>query len=374
MKERIIIRDIAERDFSLLPEFLYQTFLHSSEEAPPPREIIYEAKQLVYHEDFGGRDDFGVVAEIDGTVVGIAWSRLIKAYGYVDDDTPEFAVAILPEFRGLGLGTKLLERLFEVLRLHGYLRVSLSVDVVNPALRLYERLGFKLVREGDDDDYVMVKEFPPEKMDDFFADRIEVYDEHMLVDMEMGEFYDDIPAWIGFEGPAPKLLDLGCGTGLALRGLYERHPAMRFTGIDLSRAMLDKLREKYPEKDLELICASFFDVEFDEGYDVVLSLYALHHFDEDTKRGFYRRIHEALAPGGVFLLGDYIVRTAGMQDRYMDENARLREEHGLADDEFYHIDIPLTTECEIRLMREAGFSSTQVLFQTDNTSVILAQV
>jgi len=75
MQEEIIIRDIAEQDYPLLSEFLYQTFLFSPEVEPPSREILSEAKQSVYFEDFGGRHDFGVVAELGERVVGVAWSR-----------------------------------------------------------------------------------------------------------------------------------------------------------------------------------------------------------------------------------------------------------------------------------------------------------
>jgi len=373
MNEEISIRDIAEQDYPLLSEFLYQTFLFSPEVEPPPREILSEAKQSIYFEDFGGRHDFGVVAELGGRVVGVAWSRLMAAYGYVDDETPELAIALLPECRGRGVGTALLERLFEILSCR-YHSVSLSVERGNPAKRLYERLGFKLVREDETGDYVMIKRFPTESMTDFFAARIGIYDDYMLSNAALGKFYQDIPDWIAFPGSQLKLLDLGCGTGLELEALFEKYPDLHFTGIDLTPEMLDELRTKYPDKPLDLTCASFFDADLGEGYDVVLSIYSLHHFAEDQKLGLYQKIHAALKPGGIFLLGDYTVPTLEAQAHLMAESTRIREEQGLADNEFYHIDTPLTTETEIHLMKAAGFTQVEVLYQVDNASVIRASV
>jgi ribosomal protein S18 acetylase RimI-like enzyme len=80
--------------------------------------------------------------------IGAAWLRLLtdesRGYGYIDDRTPELSIAITPEHRGKGVGTRLLCALFERARdLHE--AVSLSVSVENPAIRLYQRLGFEIV-------------------------------------------------------------------------------------------------------------------------------------------------------------------------------------------------------------------------------------
>ena len=83
-----------------------------------------------------------------GCLLGAAWLRLLtgdnKGYGYVDDLTPELCISVLPESRGMGIGTQLLNQLFENVQ-HRYLAVSLSVSEENPALRLYRRLGFEVV-------------------------------------------------------------------------------------------------------------------------------------------------------------------------------------------------------------------------------------
>ena len=61
--------------------------------------------------------------------------------------TPSLAISLLPEYRGLGIGTQLLRALLLLLRENGYRRVSLSVQKENSALRLYQRMGFHTVAE-----------------------------------------------------------------------------------------------------------------------------------------------------------------------------------------------------------------------------------
>ena len=151
------IRQIEATEHSVLEDFLYHAIFIPSGTALPPREIIYEPDIYIYIDDFGGKDDCGVVAEQDGKIVGAAWTRIIPAFGHVDDETSELAISILPEYRGQGIGTKLLTRLFELLFDSGYRQTSLSVQKANAAARLYQRMGYVIIRENDED-YIMVKE------------------------------------------------------------------------------------------------------------------------------------------------------------------------------------------------------------------------
>ena len=93
---------------------------------------------------------------LDGDeVVGAAWARLMRGYGFAGDGVPELAVSVLPGHRGRGVGTALLSSLIERCSELGCPALSLSVQRSNPAARLYERLGFREV-SGDDGEAVMV--------------------------------------------------------------------------------------------------------------------------------------------------------------------------------------------------------------------------
>ena len=81
----------------------------------------------------------------------------MEDYGHIDNDTPSLAISLLPEYRGLGIGTRLLNALLLLLRENGYRQASLSVQKENPALRLYERAGFRILAEKDTE-YLMLRD------------------------------------------------------------------------------------------------------------------------------------------------------------------------------------------------------------------------
>ena len=79
---------------------------------------------------------------------------------------------------------------------------------------------------------------PLEEMDAFFTRRLDGYEAHMLA-----HWADDYKNLADALPPgAKRILDLGCGTGLELDEIFRRFPEMQVVGVDLSPAMLEKLR------------------------------------------------------------------------------------------------------------------------------------
>lgn len=148
-------------DAGFLEDMLYEALFIPPGEARPPRSVLGLPEIAHYVAGWGRPGDFGLVARSGGEAVGAAWFRLFasgeRGFGYVDERTPELSMAVRPERRGLGVGTALLERLCGEARERGFERISLSVDVRNPAHRLYRRLGFEAAAEADQA-YTMVKE------------------------------------------------------------------------------------------------------------------------------------------------------------------------------------------------------------------------
>ena len=99
--------------------------------------------------NWGRPGDAAMIAIDDGHRVGAAWYRLFKegerGYGFVDEQTPELSIAVVPSRRGKGLGDELLSALLDRARKEGFTQISLSVEPENPALRHYERHGFRKV-------------------------------------------------------------------------------------------------------------------------------------------------------------------------------------------------------------------------------------
>ena len=152
----ITVKEISKVNYSILEDFIYWAIFTPPDAELPARDIIYNPDVFIYIENFGNENDCGVFAEVDGKAVGAAWTRIIPAYGHIDNETPELAISVLPEYRNQGIGAKLMEKLFELLAGRGYEQTSLAVQKENPAANFYLRLGYEIINEKSEE-YLMVK-------------------------------------------------------------------------------------------------------------------------------------------------------------------------------------------------------------------------
>lgn len=150
-----ILRELKESETKLLDTFLYEAIFVPEGLEAPPKDIIKHPDLQIYVSDFGKKDDICFVAEVEGRVVGAVWTRIINDYGHVDDETPSLSISLLKEFRNQGIGTELIKRILVTLKERGYKQVSLSVQKVNYATRLYQKVGFELAHENEED-YIMI--------------------------------------------------------------------------------------------------------------------------------------------------------------------------------------------------------------------------
>ncbi len=212
-----------------------------------------------------------------------------------------------------------------------------------------------------------------EKMTSFFSKRADDYDTHMLTNVAgCKEGYAVMSTLI------PKscisLLDLGCGTGLELDEIFRILPYINVTGIDLTQEMLNKLKQKHPNKSLNLICGSYFDVPFGiSKYDCAISFQTLHHFSHELKSMLYQKVYQALTPDGIYIECDYMVANQEDEDYYYSENLRIRKELGISNTEFYHYDTPCTITNQIIMLKNAGFLDVEKVFRIENTTILIAR-
>jgi len=148
------IRPLTQEDEPFLWQMLYEA-AHMAEEGESTVQAVVNHPLIAkYVHNWGRASDLGFAAiELNGSQpVGAAWLRLFaeddKGFGWVDDTTPELAIAVLPEYRNQGVGRQLLTRLLSAAKA-SYRSVSLSVRSSNLALSLYERSGFKVI-EGSE--------------------------------------------------------------------------------------------------------------------------------------------------------------------------------------------------------------------------------
>jgi len=213
-----------------------------------------------------------------------------------------------------------------------------------------------------------------EKMDDFFAARLQGYDEHMLTEIAGAQEFYPFTAGLLPKQATAHILDLGCGTGLVLEFYYSGNGNAAVTGIDLSKDMLAALKNKFPDRQLNLIHASYLEIPFAEkAFDAAVSVESLHHFTGETKLGCYQKLYHCLKPGGFFVLTDYFAETEELEQTYFCALEQLKKEQSAENAVLYHYDTPLTVEHEIEILQRAGFWHVERLKNWGATHTLLAK-
>lgn len=150
-----------------------------------------------------------------------------------------------------------------------------------------------------------------------------------------------------------KVLDLGAGTGLELIPLFERFPDVRVTAADISSDMLGTLMERPFAGQITCVIGDFFETDFGSDFDAMISTSALHHFAPEDKVRLYRKVCDALRPGGMFLNADKTAPNPAAQEEDLRQYAE--DPH-----RWPHMDTPLTVGAECTVLEQAGFRIMQV--------------
>ena len=152
-----IIREMKKSEIPLLDEFIYEAIFIPEGFEPPEKSVINAPEVQVYIENFGTeKDDYCLITQAEnGKVVGASWVRILNDFGHIDDETPSLAISLYKEYRGHGLGTKMLRELLAYLKNMGYQKTSLAVQKANYALKMYKKLGYEIIDENEEE-YIMV--------------------------------------------------------------------------------------------------------------------------------------------------------------------------------------------------------------------------
>jgi tRNA (cmo5U34)-methyltransferase len=217
----------------------------------------------------------------------------------------------------------------------------------------------------------------PEKMNYFFNQRADVYDTHMQnTIISFNDFYKKISDPIGVRDDNIEILDLGCGTGIELRYLFDKNPKIKITGVDLSEKMLAKLEEKYIDKmnQIHLIKDSYLNYKIKKNhYDYIISVMTLHHLVYEKKLKLYKSILAGLKEDAYYIEADYIVSEREEEsfiEKYQEQILMLKKGEIIDD---FHIDIPFSIKTQKKTLQEANFRDIEIIFQNEKSTIVKAK-
>lgn len=146
-------RPLAKDESGVLRKLLYIALYVRPGETPFPANIMDKPEIAKYITNWNSQPlDVGIVAERNGQIIGAAWGRTFSAdnpsYGFIAEDIPEITVAVLANYRNQGIGQNLLQHLEGAYQQTEVTALSLSVDQMSPAKRLYSRFGFSVYEEA----------------------------------------------------------------------------------------------------------------------------------------------------------------------------------------------------------------------------------
>lgn len=185
------------------------------------------------------------------------------------------------------------------------------------------------------------------------------------------DFYNVPLATLDFAGDNPRVLDLGCGPGLYTSLLLRKYPRAVATLVDLSDKMLAIAKERFADRpDYRFIQADFADMPVEGPFDIIVSGLAIHHLPGPQKRSLYKRCHELLVDGGVFVNSDQILGptkltddlSMGLWKKAMMDSGIEREEV-LKAYERMKFDQPSTVADQLDWLREAGFAEVDCIYK-----------
>ena len=149
------IRELDKKEISVLDDFLYEAIFLPDDSIVLPRNIIEKPELQVYIENWGKPDDLCLVAECENKIVGAVWTRIMNDYGHIDNQTPSLAISLYKNYRNKGIGTEIMEAILRLLKIKGYSQVSLAVQKENYAVKMYKKVGFKIVNQNSEE-YIML--------------------------------------------------------------------------------------------------------------------------------------------------------------------------------------------------------------------------
>ena len=147
-------------------------------------------------------------------------------------------------------------------------------------------------------------------IDEAFNASVAYYDDWMMKALpNYRDIFSSALALLPFKQDAAlEVLDLGAGTGLFSKHVFEKYPLASFVLVDLAEKMLEVARQRFGNDSgqFQYVLADYRKLEGEAEYDLVISSLSIHHLEDAEKRTLFDRIHAILRKGGLFINIDQI--------------------------------------------------------------------
>lgn len=195
------------------------------------------------------------------------------------------------------------------------------------------------------------------------------------------DFYQLPLTMLEIEEEAPRILDLGGGTGLFSSLFLEKYPKAKLTLIDLSEKMLEMAKVRFKgKKDVTFIVDDYLNHPVEKDFDLVISALSIHHLTGGDKERLYAKAWSALKEGGVFLNADQVLSpSAKVESKFYELWKKAVEMSGLAEGEIKKayerltLDNPSSLADQLGWLNRAGFKHVDCLYKYYHFCVFYAQ-
>ncbi|MCW2277986.1 class I SAM-dependent methyltransferase [Heliophilum fasciatum] len=195
------------------------------------------------------------------------------------------------------------------------------------------------------------------------------------------DFYSIAVALANTKKPAPKILDIGAGTGLLSAFLLEVYPDAELTLIDIAENMLDIAKKRFQGRpNITYIAADYTQYSFPEKYDVAISSLSIHHLTGPEKQKLYQQIYDTISDNGLFINADQVQgATPWLETTYMSDWRAKVEASGLSAAEIHaayerqKLDKMSPLDDQLTWLRQAGFRDVDCMYKYYNFVVLFGR-
>ena len=180
--------------------------------------------------------------------------------------------------------------------------------------------------------------------------------------------------------PPSSVLDLGAGTGLLTKRLYDLYPDAAYTLVDIAEEMLHVAKERFQGLNNFQFVVSDYSKNFPvQPFDLICSALSIHHLPDDSKQHLYKNIHDCLPSGGCFInLDQFNPDSPGMNEYFNQWWYRQLSQSALSHEEYAkwqkrrELDKENTIAETTAMLAQAGFGTVECIYHYWKFAVVLA--